>query len=76
MRILHLRPFVILACAAALYLPVPSNTASAEIVTEILVRALDTPWALDFAPDGRIFITERPAESALSNTANCVPSRG
>jgi glucose/arabinose dehydrogenase len=21
---------------------------------------LDTPWALDFAPDGRIFITERP----------------
>jgi aldose sugar dehydrogenase len=26
---------------------------------EILVRGLDTPWALDFAPDGRIFITER-----------------
>jgi aldose sugar dehydrogenase len=27
---------------------------------EILVRGLDTPWAIDFAPDGRIFITERP----------------
>src|SRR5207253_6008570 len=28
--------------------------------TETLVRGLDTPWAIDFAPDGRIFITERP----------------
>jgi len=27
---------------------------------EVLVKGLDTPWALDFAPDGRIFITERP----------------
>ena len=28
--------------------------------TETLVRGLDTPWAIDFAPDERIFITERP----------------
>jgi glucose/arabinose dehydrogenase len=28
--------------------------------TEVVVRGLDTPWAIDFAPDGRIFITERP----------------
>jgi len=28
--------------------------------TETLVRGLDTPWAIDFAPDGRMFITERP----------------
>jgi glucose/arabinose dehydrogenase len=27
---------------------------------EVLVRGLDTPWAIDFAPDGRIFFTERP----------------
>jgi hypothetical protein len=60
MRIPLLRPCVILACAAALYLSTPSNNAAAEIVTEVLVRGLDTPWALDFAPDGRIFISERP----------------
>lgn len=30
-----------------------------DLKIEILVRGLDTPWAIDFAPDGRIFITER-----------------
>jgi glucose/arabinose dehydrogenase len=28
--------------------------------TEVLVRGLDTPWAIDFASDGRTFVTERP----------------
>lgn len=27
---------------------------------QTLVEGLDTPWAIDFAPDGRIFLTERP----------------
>jgi glucose/arabinose dehydrogenase len=31
-----------------------------DLTIEILARGLDTPWALDFAPDGRVFITERP----------------
>ncbi len=26
----------------------------------MVVTGLETPWAIDFAPDGRIFITERP----------------
>ncbi len=26
---------------------------------EVLIRGLDTPWALAFAPDGRLFVTER-----------------
>jgi len=26
---------------------------------DVLIKGLDTPWAIDFAPDGRIFITER-----------------
>lgn len=30
-----------------------------DLKTEILVSGLDTPWAVDFAPDGRIFVTER-----------------
>ncbi|HEX4987978.1 MAG TPA: hypothetical protein VFW91_04315, partial [Candidatus Binatia bacterium] len=27
---------------------------------EVVVGGLDTAWAIDFAPDGRIFLTERP----------------
>jgi glucose/arabinose dehydrogenase len=30
-----------------------------DLKIEVLVRGLETPWALDFAPDGRIFINER-----------------
>jgi glucose/arabinose dehydrogenase len=40
-------------------LPQPSaKTPTFDI--QVLVKGLDTPWALAFAPDGRIFITERP----------------
>ncbi len=31
-----------------------------DIAVENLATGLDTPWAIDFAPDGRIFLTERP----------------
>jgi glucose/arabinose dehydrogenase len=31
-----------------------------DLKIEVLVGGLDTAWAVDFAPDGRIFITERP----------------
>ncbi len=34
--------------------------APAEYTVETFVRGLDTPWAMDFAPDGRIFVSERP----------------
>jgi len=33
---------------------------SVTIDTDVVVTGLETPWAIDFAPDGRIFITERP----------------
>ena len=35
------------------------NAATPEFTIETLVRGLDTPWSIDFAPDGRIFISER-----------------
>lgn len=31
-----------------------------DVKIEVLIRGLETPWAIDFAPDGRIFISERP----------------
>jgi glucose/arabinose dehydrogenase len=33
---------------------------TAQSRVQIIVRGLDTPWALAFAPDGRLFVTERP----------------
>lgn len=38
----------------------PASTVSASVSVEVVARGLDTPWALAFAPDGRIFVTERP----------------
>lgn len=37
----------------------PTGTPPA-IDVSILAQNMDTPWAIDFAPDGRIFVTERP----------------
>jgi len=33
---------------------------SNDFKIEVIAQGLDTPWALAFAPDGRLFITERP----------------
>jgi glucose/arabinose dehydrogenase len=33
---------------------------AAEYTVETFIRGLDTPWAIDFAPDGRVFLSERP----------------
>ena len=58
MRILHL-----LLIAALTVFDVPQELLAAtplELKVEVFVRGLNTPWAIDFAPDNRIFITERP----------------
>jgi len=36
------------------------SAAAADVGMETIARGLDVPWAIDFAPDGRIFISERP----------------
>ena len=38
----------------------PAPEAAREITLEPVASGLDTPWAIAFAPDGRIFVTERP----------------
>lgn len=40
--------------------PVATPAAAFKLDVQVLVQNLDTPWAIDFAPDGRIFIAERP----------------
>jgi glucose/arabinose dehydrogenase len=61
------------SCASPTAAPPPPPTATAPraantptapapsggIAIQVLAKNLDTPWAIDFAPDGRIFITER-----------------
>ena len=37
-----------------------SNTTTVMIDTDVVVTGLEVPWAIEFAPDGRIFVTERP----------------
>ena len=41
--------------------PVSAQTAAPapDFSFDIVIKGLDTPWAVDFAPDGRIFFTER-----------------
>ncbi len=47
---------LIFACA-----PVSDQIAARapDFPIDVLIKGLDTPWAIDFAPDGRIFVTER-----------------
>lgn len=40
--------------------PATTPAGDVKLDVQVFVRGLDTPWAIDFAPDGRIFITERP----------------
>ncbi|WP_339290476.1 PQQ-dependent sugar dehydrogenase [Paenibacillus sp. FSL W8-0187] len=41
-------------------LSVKTNPASSDpYIPEVVANNLETPWAIDFAPDGRIFFTER-----------------
>jgi glucose/arabinose dehydrogenase len=51
--------FYVAAVAITLGVAAPSLTA-AQPTVETFVRGLNTPWAIDFASDGRSFISERP----------------
>ena len=48
---------IAIACAA---IDEPCAASAAEFHLETFLRGLNTPWAIDFAPDGRIFLSERP----------------
>jgi aldose sugar dehydrogenase len=44
-----------------------------DLKIEVLIRGLDTPWALDFVPDGRIFVTERPGRIRVVEDGRLLP---
>jgi glucose/arabinose dehydrogenase len=37
---------------------------------ETVVQSLEIPWAMAFAPDGRLFVTERPGRVRILNLAS------
>ena len=41
-------------------MPVAPTVAPQEPDVSVIAEDLDTPWAIDFAPNGRAFVTERP----------------
>ncbi len=47
-----------------------ASIAIEQINTEQLVKDLDTPWAIDFLPDGTIIFTERPGIISTFNGAD------
>jgi glucose/arabinose dehydrogenase len=55
--------------------PSASTTPAAapQLDVQVLVTNLDTPWAIDFAPDGRIFVTERPGRIRIIRDGQLQP---
>ncbi len=53
---------ICLSCALTVSTPTTAQLSGTlpNLKVEALVKGLETPWAIAFAPDGRIFITERP----------------
>ena len=50
---------VILSLGGCVGLPAAPALAPQEPDVSVIAEGLDTPWAIDFAPDGRVFVTER-----------------
>jgi glucose/arabinose dehydrogenase len=55
-------PLLALACGPAEY-QLAANPS--DLKYEVVARGLNTPWAIDFAPDGRAFISERSGRIRL-----------
>ena len=47
--------------------------AAPRVTVETVVGGLDTPWALAFAPDGRLFIAERPGRIRIVQDGRLQP---
>jgi aldose sugar dehydrogenase len=46
--------------AGAEWTPREVSSAAGTFVVDTVARGLEVPWGMDFAPDGRLFLTERP----------------
>ncbi len=53
-------PFLTIAAACLVLVPGSKLLGQASVRVDVVVHNLEIPWAADLAPDGRIFLTERP----------------
>jgi glucose/arabinose dehydrogenase len=52
---------------------VQRNGGEVPYTAEIVAQQLDVPWAIDFAPDGRLFVTERPGTIRVWERGRLLP---
>jgi glucose/arabinose dehydrogenase len=65
---------VLLLCAGG---PAPARRGEvpdAQIMLDTIASGLTVPWAMAFAPDGRIFVTERPGRIRVIENGRLAPS--
>lgn len=74
-KILRIALFFVLILALGLFVgyQIITETVQEESSVfefEILAKNLDTPWAIDFLPDGRMIFTERPGRVSVLDNGN------
>jgi len=55
--------------AAAAFDPIEVETAQAKVRVSAVLDGLQIPWGIDFLPDGRALVTERPGSVRLADFA-------
>ena len=80
-RVVLLAVFVVAGCGSQNPAPnpgLPADSSLAQVFTtadgvrfrvEVVVTGLEIPWSIVFAPDGRLFVTERPGRVRIIDTA-------
>ena len=62
--------FCFLAACLACMPGATSSESQPNVQVEVVARGLVTPWAIAFAPDGRVFVTERAGRIRLIKDGN------
>jgi glucose/arabinose dehydrogenase len=68
------RPIALFIAALLGGLLASTYGAAADIGVETIVHGLEAPWAIAFAPDGRIFLTERPGRVRIVERGQLRPA--
>ena len=66
------RVALLIALAAGLA-PAPGEGPRAQARVETVLTGLEVPWALAFAPDGRLYVTERPGRIRVARDGRLDP---